>query len=182
MAGFEYRGQLSGGKENPVTLPVLIGNSQTIKVGDAVKLVAFASGGGACRATTGEEVMGVCVGIVDKNGIDLDNSDPNNYDGTWTSSSKTYASSADNMSDKLVKALVVVDKDALWYNDTAGALAAADEYKFFDVADQDQIADQDGADNAGAFILVKRDPDGDADASKGIFKIAESEFDAYAQQ
>ena len=181
MAGFEYRGQLSGGKENPVTLPVVIGNSQTIKVGDAVKLVAFASGGGAYRATAGEEVLGVCVGIVDKNGIDLDNTDPQNYDGTWTSSSKTYVSASANMTSKAIKCLVVIDKDALWYNDSAGSLAVADEYKFFDVADQDQIADQDGADNAGAFVLIKRDPDGDADASKGIFKIAESELDPYVQ-
>ena len=181
MAGFEYRGQLSGAQD-PVTLPVIIGNSQTVKVGDAVKLVAFASGGGACRATAGEEVLGICVGIVDKNGIDLDNTSSDNYDGTWTSSSKTYVASADNTTDKTVKALVVVDKEALWYNDSAGTLAVADEYKFFDVTDQDQIADQDGANNAGAFILIKRDPDGDGDASKGIFKIAEHEFDAYAQQ
>lgn len=181
MAGFEYRGQLSGAQD-PVTLDMVIGNSQTIKVGDAVKLVAFASGGGVCRATATEEVLGICVGIVDKNGIDLDNTSTDNYDGTWTSSSKTYVSSADNKTDKLVKAKVVIDKEALWYNDSAGDLAAADEYKFFDVADQDQIADQNGADNAGAFILVKRDPDNDGDASKGLFKIAEHEWDAYAQQ
>jgi MoaA/NifB/PqqE/SkfB family radical SAM enzyme len=57
-----------------------------------------------------------------------------------------------------------------------------DEYKFFDLTDQDQVADQDGADNAGALILIKRNPDGDDDASKGLFIIAESELDAYAQQ
>lgn len=180
MAGFEYRGQLSGAQD-PVTLPVLIGNTQTVKVGDAVKLVAFASGGGLCRATAGEEVLGILVGIVDKNGIDLDNTSTDNYDGTWTSASKTYTSASDNTSDKLVKGLVVMDKEALWYNDSAGTLAAADEFKFFDLTDQDQIADQDGADNAGAFVLIKRDPDGDGDASKGIFKIAEHELDAYAQ-
>ena len=45
MEGFEYRGQLSGAQD-PVTLPIIIGNSQTIKVGDVVKMVAFASGGG----------------------------------------------------------------------------------------------------------------------------------------
>ena len=182
MAGFEYRGQISGGKENPVMHSVLIGNTQTVKVGDAVKLVAFSSGGGLCRATAGEEVLGILVGIVDKNGIDLDNTSTDNYDGTWTSSSKTYVTSADNMTDKLVRGQVVVDKEAKWYNDSAGTLAAADEYKFFDVTDQDQIADQDGADNAGAFVLLERDPDGDADASKGIFKLAESELDPYAQQ
>ena len=182
MAGFEYRGQLSGGSENPVTLKVKIGTSKTVTVGDALQLDAFADGGGCERAAAGTKVLGICVGIVDANGIDLDNSSADNYDGTWTSSSKTYAASADNVTDKQVSALVVVDKNALWYNDAAGDLAAADEYKFFDLTDQDQIADQDGHDSAGAFVLVKRDPDGDGDASKGIFKIAESELDAYAQQ
>ena len=181
MAGFEYRGQLNGA-ENPVTIDVVIDNSVTVKVGDAVKLEAFASGGGAIRATAGEEVLGICVGIVNKDGIDLDNASTDSYDGTWASSTKTYTTSADNQTDKMIKAKVVVDKNALWYNDAAGDLALADEYKFFDIADQDQIADQDAADNAGAFILIKRDPDGDGDASKGIFKIAEHEWDAYAQQ
>lgn len=179
MAGFEYRGQLNG-KENPVTLEIPIANSQTVKVGDAVKLQAFASGGGVYRATAGEEVLGVVRGIVDSKGIDLDNSSL--YDGTWTSSSKSYVAASNNMTVKKVKARVVVDKDALWYNDSAGDLAQADILKFFDLTDQDQIADQNGDDNAGAFILVKLDPDNDGDASKGLFKIAESELDAYAQQ
>ena len=181
MAGFQYRGQLNG-SENPVTLRVKIANSVTVKVGDALQMEAFSSGGGAKRAVAGTEVVGICAGIVDANGIDLDNTNPSNFDGTWTSSSSTYLSSANNVTNKAVAALVVVDKEALWYNDTAGDLAVADEFKYFDLTDQDQIADQNGADNAGAFILVKRDPDGDGDASKGIFKIAESELDAYAQQ
>jgi len=181
MAGFEYRGQLSGGKENPVTLNVLIGNSGTVKVGDAVKMDTLANGGGVLRATAGSRILGFVIGIVDNNGIDLDNADPTNYDGTWTSSSKTYVATSDNTTDKLVKAQVIADKEALFYNDTAGNLVAADEYKFFDVADQDQVADQDGHDTAGALILIKRNPDNDADLSKGLFKIAESNFDAYAQ-
>ena len=180
---FEYRGQLSGGSENPVTMSVLIGNSSTVAVGEAVKLHVFASGSGAIRATAGSKILGIVVGIVDKNGIDLDNTSSSNYDGTWTSSSKTYASTADNTSDKLIKALVVVDPNALWYNDSAGTLAVADEYKLFDLLSATQFADQDGADSAGAFLLIKRDPDGDGDASKGIFKIAETEIVApYAQQ
>lgn len=181
MAGFEYRGQLNGA-DNPVTITLPIGASATVKVGDLVKLVAFSSGGGLTRATATEEILGVCVGIVDKKGIDLDNTSTDNYDGTWTSSSKTYVAASDNMSDKMISCRVVVDKNSIWYNDSAGTLAAADIGKFFDIADQDQVADQDGADNAGAMILIKRDPDGDSDASKGLFIIAEHEWDAYAQQ
>jgi hypothetical protein len=181
MAGFEYRGQLNGG-DNPVVLAVKIANSSTVKVGDAVQAEAFASGGGCKRAAAGTEILGVCIAIVDANGIDLDNTSADKFDGTWTTASSTYAASADNMTDKAIAAKVIVDKNALWYNDAAGDLAAADELKYFDLDDQDQVADQNGADNAGALILVKRDPDGDGDASKGIFKIAESELDAYAQQ
>lgn len=180
MAGFEYRGQLNGA-ENPVTLTVPIAASATVKVGDALQLEDFSSGGGCKRAAAGTEVLGICLGIVDRNGIDLDNTSTANYDGTWTSSTKTYVAAADNMSDKKVACLVVVDKNALWYNDTAGDLAAADILKGFDLADQDQIADQNGADGLGAFRLVKLDPDGDGDASKGIFMIAESDLDPYTQ-
>src|SRR3990167_597592 len=172
MAGFEYRGQLNGA-QNPVTLSTLIGNSQTVKVGDSVNLDTLANGGGVMRADAGDKVLGVIAGITDANGIDLDNTSTDNYDGTWTSSSKTYVATSDNTTDKKVKALVVVDDNALWYNDTAGALVAADEFKYFDLTDQDQMADQDGHNTAGAFVLIKRDPDGDGDASKGIFKIAE---------
>lgn len=181
MAGFELRGHLLGAM-NPAVTDVIIANSQTLKVGDAVNLQAFSSGGGCMRADATDKVFGVCIGIVDKNGIDLDNTDTANYDGTWTSSTKTYVAAADNMTDKTVKAKVVYDRYALFYNDSAGSLAVADEFKFFDVADQDQIADQDGHDTAGAFQLMKRDPDGDSDASKGIFRIAEWEGDPYAQR
>lgn len=179
---FQYKGQLSGGKENPVKLKVKIANSNTVQKGDAVKLQALSSGGGIIRATAGSKVLGIVDGIVDKNGIDLDNSSADNYDGTWTSSSKEYTAAADNMTDKQVAALVTVDPEALWYNDAAGDLVAADEYKFFDLTSESQIADQNGHDTAGAFILIKRDPFGDEDASKGIFKIAEPAFQPYAQQ
>ena len=181
MAGFEYRGQLSGAQD-PVTKLIPIGASATVKVGDVLKMQTFSGGGGCIRATDGSLVLGVCVGIVDKNGIDLDNTSTANYDGTWTSSSKTYVAAADNMSDKLVKCLVVVDKDSIWYNDSAGTLAIADEFKHFDITDQDQIKNQDGHDTSGAFMLIKRDPDGDGDASKGLFIIVESELDYAVQQ
>ena len=180
MAGFEYRGQLNGA-QNPVTHDIVIANSVTVKVGDVLTMTALSSGGGCSRAAAGSRVLGVCVGIVDKNGIDLDNTSTDNYDGTWTSSSKTYITSSDNKTDKLIAAKVVVDKYAVWYNDSAGSLAAADEFKYFDLTDQDQIANQDGHDTVGAFILIKRDPDGDADASKGLFVITESYLNAYTQ-
>jgi hypothetical protein len=176
---FQYRGQLNGG-QNPVTLKILIANSQTVVKGRAVKMQALGSGGGCLPATAGSRIVGFVAGIVDSNGIDLDNT-KQTLDGTWSSANQSYAAAADNMTVKKIAALVVVDKNALWYNDTAGDLVVADEYKFFDLSTAAQVADQNGHDTAGALVLVKRDPDGDADASKGIFMIAESSLDPYAQ-
>jgi hypothetical protein len=176
---FQYRGQLNGA-ENPVVRKILIGNSAAIVVGRAAKMVVLGSGGGVTPATAGSRIVGFVIGIVDSNGIDLDNT-KQTLDGTWATSTQTYTAAADNMTVKKVAALVVVDKNALWYNDTAGDLVVADEYKFFDLSTAAQVADQNGHDSAGALVLVQRDPDGDGDASKGIFKIAESNLDPYAQ-
>jgi hypothetical protein len=176
---FTYRGQLDG-KDNPVTLSVPVANSQTVVIGNACKMQTFASGGGCMNATAGSLVLGIVVGLTDVNGIDLDNTKVT-IDGTWTSSSGTYVGASNNMTVKKIQALVVVDPYAIWFNDTAGDLAPADLQKHFDLVTAGQIADQNGADAAGAFYSIKLDPDGDADLSKGLFIVTESEL-AYAVQ
>jgi len=176
---FQYRGQLNGA-ENPVVLDILVGNSDAVVVGRAVKLDTLGNGGGIIAATAGSRIIGILIGLTDKNGIDLDNSKLS-ITGTWVPSTQTFTAASDNMTVDQVRGKVVVDKNSLWYNDTAGDLVVADEYKFFDVASAAQVADQNGHDTAGALMLIKRDPDGDGDASKGIFKIAESNLDPYAQ-
>ncbi len=174
MAGFSFRGHLLGA-QNPVTTDLIIGNSVTVTAGDAVNI----SGGFAALVTTGSKVFGIVAGIVDNNGIDLDNTAATNYDGTYTSSSNTYVASGDNQSDKKIKFKVICDPYALFYNDTTGSLVQADEKLFFDAADEDQITAT--SSTTGQFQLWKRDPDGDADLSKGIFRIAEWQGTPYAQ-
>jgi len=177
---FQYRGQLNGA-ENPVLITVPIANSQTVVVGRALKMQTLGSGGGVMPATAGSKIIGMCVGLVDSAGIDLENT-KQVLDGTYSSSAQSYAAAADNMTVKRVSAIVCIDKYSLWYNDTAGDLVAADELKFFDLASDSQVADQNGSDSAGALVLIKRNPDGDDDASKGIFAIAETQLEPYAQQ
>jgi hypothetical protein len=72
----------------------------------------------------------------------------------------------------------------LFFNDADDTLATTNLLQFFDLAsaDPNTISVSSASDTAGQFQLVQLDPDGDADASKGLFKIAESQFDAYAQQ
>ncbi len=175
MAGFEYRGQLNGA-DNPVTLKCAIKNSATVKVGDMV----YNDGNGITRATNSTLILGVVVGIVDANGIDLDNTSTSNYDGTWTSSSKTYVAASDNMTDKKVCALVVADENALWYNDSDGDFTNPGDCNLFTVlADHDQVDESETSATIGQVYIVKLDPDGDGDASKCIVKIARSQLNAY---
>ena len=175
MAGFELRGHLLG-SESPVVTEMIIVNSATVVVGDAVNV----SAGFVQRATAGSKVLGIAAAIVSEKGIDLDNAPAADFDGTWTSSSATYVAAADNQTDKKVKVKIIADPYALFYNDSAGDLANADEKLFLDLVSATQIADA-NAGSTGQFQLWKRDPDGDADASKGLWRIAEWQGTPYTQ-
>jgi hypothetical protein len=172
MASFKYVGQLNGA-ENPVIRNVLIKNSASVAVGEAL---TFSSG--ADSAAAGNKILGVCVGIVDSDGIDLDNT-AQTLDGTWVSSTKTYTAGDDNVTDDGVRAQVIVDKEALFYNDSDDTMTAAMECMKFNLTSATQIDGDTNVDAAGQFELVKWDS---ADASAGTFKICESYGDAYVQQ
>jgi len=163
------------GIESPATVDILIQNEATITLGDAVDIN---TAGGCQPADAGDYVFGIVVGLVGINGTPLSTVSASDYDGTYSGNagqvgSETYVASGDNLTDKLIKAKVVCDPFALFYNDAKGDMTYADDYQFFDLYDEDQIADQDGHATSGAFQLWKRDPDDDADASKGLFRIAE---------
>ena len=182
MAGFLLYGHMLGA-DNPATIDIMIQNSATITLGDAVDIN---TGGGCQPADAGDKVFGIVVGLVDSNGRPLSTLRADAYDGTYSGNSgqvgsETYVAQSDNLTDKMIKARCVVDPFALFYNDTAGDLSVADDYQFFDLTDEDQIADQVGHATAGAFQLIKRDPDGDADLSKGLFRMAEWQGHPYAQ-
>lgn len=177
MAGFELRGHMLGA-QNPITYNIIIKNSQALVKGNSILM----SGGFCTPATAGSLVFGIVVGIVDKNDIDLDNTASDNYDGTWVSSTGTYTASSDNQTDKMVKAKIVADPFAIWYNDADANLTAAMEFQHFNLISKSQIDGDTNTESYGQFQLLKRDPDGDADASKGLFRISEWQGFPYVQQ
>lgn len=179
MAGFFYRKHMLGLTTGATDVKI-IANSQTITIGDAVKM---ASGFATLALNTGI-VYGVVVGLVDNQGLNLTSSKAD-YDGTVSGDGDTltYVATSDNQTDHMIKAIICVDPFVLWYNDADGSLTNAMEGTFFDtVAASDQISASSTSGTSGSFQLVSRDPDGDADASKGLFRIAESQLWAYAQQ
>jgi hypothetical protein len=178
MAGFEYRGHLMGGRQSPGMLTRTIADSETVTKGDAVKL----SSGYLAPCDDDDKVMGIVVGLVDKDGIDLSNTGYS-LDGTYTEGGigvETYAAAADNTTENQVQAQIIIDPYALFYNDAAGDMTEAEVGTFFDLTDEDQIKNQSGTTD-GAFQLMEVDPDEDDDMSKGLFRIAESGLDPYAQ-
>lgn len=174
MAGFEYYGQVNGA-DNPVTIDVVIKNSATVAVGDAV----YNDTNGVTRATNATEILGIVVGIVNANGIDLDNADTATYDGTWTSSSKTYVAASDNITDKKVMAKIICDPMALFYNDADGDWSINDKGLLCKLADHDQVDESETSATVGQVQVWKLDPHGDGDASKCVIRIAWSQMFAF---
>lgn len=169
MAGFSYRKSLIT-KDEPTLLYFIIDNSDTITLGDAIMIN---TDGHAVVATAGEEVAGIAACVVSKNGISID-PDSGKTD-TWTVDS-------DNETVDMCKVGLIVSPFALFSNDSSGTLATTNLMQFFDLTDEDTIDQGSASDTGGQFQLVGLDPDNDADVSKGLFKIAESQFDAYVQQ
>jgi len=168
MAGFIFRKSLLT-KDAPTSLNFIIDNSDTITIGDAVMLN---SDGHVVVATTGEEILGIVIGVVDKNGLPI---------SADTGTTDTFTVDSDNETVDLVEAKVIVDKYSLFSTDSSGTLATTNLMQFFDLTDEDTLDQTSASDTTGQFQLISLDPDGDGDASKGLFRIAESMLDPYAQ-
>lgn len=172
---FTYKGQLNGA-ENPVIRNFIIKDSNAVSVGNAL---TFSTG--ADDAAAGNKILGICIGIVDKDGIGLDNT-AWTIDGTWVSSTKTYTAANDNTTVGLVRAQCICDKDALFKCDSDDTLTVAMEGMKFNLTNAYTIDGNTNVDAAGQFELVKFDPEGVGDVSMGLYKICESYGDAYVQQ
>ena len=169
MAGFQYRKSLIT-KDEPTLVYFIIDNSSTITIGDAIMID---SNGHAVVATAGEEIAGIAAQVVDKNGIAIE---PDS--GT----TDTFTVESDNETDKMYKVGIIMSPFALFSNDSSGTLATTNLLQFFDLTDEDTINQSSASDTSGQFQLIGLDPDNDGDASKGLFRIAESQLDPYAQQ
>lgn len=169
MIGFEYRKSLKGSEDAPL-LYFIGDNSVVFTIGDAVKVD---TNGHATLGAATNKIAGIVAQVVDANGLAVDPDSQTLHTYTMASNNETVAQK---------KIGIIVSKDALFANDASGDLATTNLLQYFDLTDEDTINASSASDTAGQFQLVGLDPDGDADASKGLFRIAESQFDPYAQQ
>ena len=178
--GFYPRGNLLGGANTPPSYDYIIANSVTIKIGDALLIN---EAGFVRRSAAGEPILGVCVGLVDVNGINVFSPRASGTTGSTLTPDDTLATSSTNQSDAVrnLKAQIQLDPAGLllYYNDADADLAATNDFQFYDSsAAGNQITGSTNLDTNGQWQLVKRDPDGDADLSKGLFRINESQMNA----
>ena len=168
MAGFAYRKNLLT-KDAPTILRFIIDNSDVVSIGDAMSIN---TDGHAILGAASDEILGIAVGVVDKNGLPI---------APDSGTTDTYTMDSDNETVDQNEVEVVVDKYSLFYNDSSGTLATTNLMQFFDLTDEDQINQGTASDASGQFQLISLDPDGDGDVSKGLFRIAESVLDPYTQ-
>ncbi len=176
--GFRFRKSLYGG-DLPAALRFRVANSITLKIGDAVRVN---TGGFVALSGATAPVIGVCTGIVNNEGINPFSLGAGTAGATLIPDD-SVTTAADNqtraVSDGFIEAEVVVDPSGalLWYNDADGDLAVTDVLSLYDsLGGSDQINQGSADDTNGQWQLISVDPDGDDDASKGLFRIVEGEL------
>lgn len=166
--GFQFANTLGGESITPLTLDVLAKASVAFEKGDAVRIN---TSGHVDVADANEAIAGIVLSVVDKYGTRVDN-DANALD-TWTMDSDNVTDTDKNYQVRFIPALA----NYLFYNDADGDLAQTNLLQYFDLADHTQVQQSSASDTAPKQVrLVAIDPDGDGDASKGLFQIIESQF------
>lgn len=174
---FEYRKNLSGNMAAPIPVKIKVANSTTIKRGQAVRVntAGFIVPNGAANAA-----LGIVAGLIDNNGVPVN---AFQYDsgrtGHTNSGDDTVVTASDNQTRTLaVYAEVEVGLESvLFFNDANGDFADTNLLQFFDlVSTSDQVDQATALDTNGVLQLIQLDPDGDGDASKGLFRINENQL------
>jgi len=175
--GFRFRKSLIG-LEHPATDNFLLAGSATVKIGD---LVRVNTGGLLVRCATGEIPCGVLVGIVDQNGINVFSPRAQGTAGATLTPDDQVATSSTNATDATRKLMGQVSVEVagtnLWFNDADNDFTISNLFQTFDVANGNQVTFASASDTTSKEVMLYAiDPDGDGDASKGLFRIANNQF------
>ena len=172
--GFTYAGNLRG-HATGIQESFIIADSATITIGDMVAL----SSGYVALAGTGASIMGVVVGLTDKNGIDLDNSRLalTGTSASWTSSTKTVVAGSDNSSTDYLRAIIDCDPLSKWSGATDNASTDAQASLagcYTDITSaSDQASDATAATTQAQLFIWGVDPENSA---RNIYSIAQHQL------
>lgn len=169
--GFQFKYNLAG-RTSGIQRSFIINDSATITVGD---MVALASGYVAL-AGANAKIMGVVVGLTDKNGIDLSNT-KESLTITYTESTRTVIVDSDNTTVDQVKAIIDVDPFSVYTAATDNASTdgqASLAGCFTDiVAASDQADDDTAATSQGQLFIWGVDPE---NSGNNLYSIAQHQL------
>lgn len=164
MSGFSFRKSIDGNPYTPSLLTLVGANSIVFQKGD---LIRINNAGFAALVTTGDLVLGVVEGVTDKNGKAIDPDSGTTDTWTMTSTNQTV----NQYKVYYIPAL----PQYLFYNDSDDTLARTNLMQYFPVNDENDVNGSSSSDTTVDTVrLVEIDPDGDGDASKGLWQIVES--------
>jgi hypothetical protein len=140
--------------------------------------MVYLTGGGVgpCPATA--NILGVCVGLVDRDGIDLANSTITK-EGSYSATTKTYTADSDNMTSEKAAALVDIDPFSVWSAEPDGTIGTDDQSdlagSYTDlVSTAGDQPDEDQAVTTQAQLFIWGvDPE---DSTRGLYSIAQSQL------
>lgn len=175
IEGFWYKKNLQPGVSKPATLRVPLANSAgPLTIGDAVQYTS----GFLTIAATGESILGILSGFSLGDGENLFKT--NQVHGATLSGDDTVTAASDNQTRSVqVYGEVIVDKDALFFNEADSSLTQAEVGTYFDTtATSDQITGS-GSGTQKQFQLIElvtTDDEGSTQDDCGLFRIAESQL------
>ena len=170
MPGFVFRKNLDGSAHVPSLVYKIGANAVTFTIGDPVRVDTDGFCALADAITDG--IAGIVVQVVNKDGKALTPDTGTLHDYTMGAANETTTTQQYKVG--FIPAL----PNYLFYNDADDDLTATMEFQFFNITAGSAQIDMATATDTPyeQFRLIERDPDGDADASKGLFQITESQF------
>jgi hypothetical protein len=163
MSGFTFRKSLHGGVTAPAELDLLGANSVVFQIGDAIRID---EDGCAALVTTGDNILGFVTGVMDANGLPI-------TPDSGTLDTYTMVTANETTPKYRVKYIPAL-QDFLFSNDADDTLTDTMLFQLFDLNDENDVDVAGASDTTGQVRLIARDPDGDGDASKGLFQVVES--------
>lgn len=170
--GAKFKYNLAG-RTSGIIRSIILDNSITVTIGDFVH-----TNGGFCDiAAAGETLLGVVVGIVDQDGINMDESKYSLAQASWTSSTHTVTTGAANTTGDKVRALVDIDPFSVWScepDDTIGTTTGSNLQGYYtDLIDEDEVDETDASTAVAQLYIWGVDPE---DSTRGLYSIAEHEI------
>lgn len=164
--GFQYARNMDGSAYVPSLIYAIAKDSVTFTIGDAVRIN---TSGYVDICDAGEYVVGVIAQVVDADGYPLTPDSATTHDYTMDSDNTTV--------DQNLIGFIPALPHYLFWNDADADLSAIDIGQYFDLISSSQVDGDSNHDTTTKTVrLWQYDPDGDADASKGLFNFVESQI------